>query len=59
MPSLTSWDRGSTASLFDRIRGEAVTVSPDKELETLIVSVKNNSIVSSIPVLVVAAVPLN
>ncbi|MGL5499583.1 MAG: type VI secretion system baseplate subunit TssE [Plesiomonas shigelloides] len=40
MPSLTSWDRGSTASLFDRIRGETVTVSPDKELETLIVSVK-------------------
>lgn len=40
MPSLCAWERANTASLFDRIRGDARSVSPETELETLIASVK-------------------
>ncbi|MBG6248329.1 MULTISPECIES: type VI secretion system baseplate subunit TssE [Symbiopectobacterium] len=40
MPSLSAWERGSTASLFDRIRGETRRASPETELETLILSIK-------------------
>ncbi|MFP1752964.1 type VI secretion system baseplate subunit TssE [Lonsdalea quercina] len=41
MASLSSWDRGSAASLFDRIRGEERrSSSPQDELECLIESVK-------------------
>ncbi|MDY0970728.1 type VI secretion system baseplate subunit TssE [Siccibacter turicensis] len=40
MSSLSSWDRGSAASLFDRIRGEERSSSPDAQLTSLISSVK-------------------
>ncbi|QOL14160.1 type VI secretion system baseplate subunit TssE [Dickeya dianthicola] len=40
MPSLSAWERGSAASLFDRIRGEERRSSPETELEDLIASVK-------------------
>jgi type VI secretion system lysozyme-related protein len=40
MPSLSLWSRGSGASLFDRIRGEAVGSSPCAEAEELVASVK-------------------
>ncbi|ADM97679.1 MULTISPECIES: type VI secretion system baseplate subunit TssE [Dickeya] len=40
MPSLSAWERGSAASLFDRIRGEERRSSPETELEDLIESVK-------------------
>lgn len=40
MPSLSSWDRGNAASLFDRIRGEGLGSSPRSEVEMLIDSVK-------------------
>ena len=40
MSSLSSWDRGSAASLFDRIRGEERVTSPDTQLTALISSVK-------------------
>ncbi|RLM21864.1 lysozyme [Brenneria alni] len=40
MPSLSSWDRGSAASLFDRIRDETRDASPEAELASLIASVK-------------------
>lgn len=40
MASLSAWERGNAASLFDRIRGEAHSASPETELETLIASVK-------------------
>ncbi|PJG57725.1 type VI secretion system baseplate subunit TssE [Aeromonas cavernicola] len=40
MPYLSAWDRGNAASLFDRIRGEGVTRSPQTEVEDLIDSVK-------------------
>ncbi|UYU30671.1 type VI secretion system baseplate subunit TssE [Siccibacter colletis] len=40
MSSLSSWDRGSAASLFDRIRGEERVTSPDAQLTALISSVK-------------------
>lgn len=40
MPSLSSWDRGSAASLFDRIRGEGSPPSPGTDVEVLVESVK-------------------
>ncbi|MFQ2192285.1 type VI secretion system baseplate subunit TssE [Aeromonas jandaei] len=40
MPYLSSWDRGNTASLFDRIRGEGHGTSPRSEVEVLVDSVK-------------------
>ena len=40
MPYLSSWDRGNTASLFDRIRGEGHGSSPRSEVEVLVDSVK-------------------
>ncbi|QTL93209.1 type VI secretion system baseplate subunit TssE [Aeromonas jandaei] len=40
MPYLSSWDRGNTASLFDRIRGEGHGSSPHSEVEVLVDSVK-------------------
>lgn len=40
MPSLSAWERGSTASLFDRIRGDTRRASPETELETLILYIK-------------------
>lgn len=40
MSSLSSWDRGSAASLFDRIRGEERSSLPDAQLTSLISSVK-------------------
>ena len=40
MPHLSSWDRGNTASLFDRIRGEGHGSSPRSEVEVLVDSVK-------------------
>lgn len=40
MSSLSSWNRGSAASLFDRIRGAEQDRSRDEELDSLIASVK-------------------
>lgn len=40
MASLSSWDRGSAASLFDRIRDEGGTCSPLIGVDALIESVK-------------------
>nr|WED69485.1 type VI secretion system baseplate subunit TssE [Pectobacterium colocasium] len=40
MPSLSAWERGNAASLFDRIRGEERRSSPETEVEALIESVK-------------------
>ncbi|TNH83455.1 type VI secretion system baseplate subunit TssE [Aeromonas sobria] len=40
MPSLSSWDRGNAASLFDRIQGEGLSPSPRSEVEELVESVK-------------------
>ena len=40
MPSLSSWSRGSVASLFDRIRGDGLGSSPCTEMDKLIESVK-------------------
>ncbi|MFZ5001184.1 type VI secretion system baseplate subunit TssE [Enterobacter asburiae] len=40
MSSLSLWDRGGTASLFDRIRGEDAGIPPVDELDELIGSVK-------------------
>ncbi|MBZ6068412.1 type VI secretion system baseplate subunit TssE [Aeromonas schubertii] len=40
MPSLSSWDRGSAASLFERIRGEGANPSSRSDVEILIESVK-------------------
>ncbi len=40
MSSLSLWDRGGTASLFDRIRGEETDIPPADALDGLITSVK-------------------
>lgn len=40
MPSLSSWERGNSASLFDRIRGEGERSSPESDVDLLIASVK-------------------
>lgn len=40
MPYLSSWDRASAASLFDRIRGEGLATPPASDVEQLIGSVK-------------------
>ncbi|AIQ99832.1 lysozyme [Pluralibacter gergoviae] len=40
MSSLTSWNRGSGDSLFDRIRGEAPLSPSRTDLHTLMISVK-------------------
>ncbi|PTS76976.1 type VI secretion system baseplate subunit TssE [Aeromonas sp. HMWF036] len=40
MPYLSSWDRGNTASLFDRIRGEGQSPSSRSEIDELVESVK-------------------
>lgn len=40
MSSLSLWDRGGTASLFDRIRGEDADIPPADALDGLIDSVK-------------------
>ncbi|HFD2063951.1 TPA: type VI secretion system baseplate subunit TssE [Serratia marcescens] len=40
MSSLALWNRGSSASLFDRIRGEDTAISPTQETDRLVSSVK-------------------
>ena len=40
MSSLALWDRGSPASLFDRIRGGDADISPVHEMDRLVDSVK-------------------
>ncbi|HAT1682902.1 TPA: type VI secretion system baseplate subunit TssE [Klebsiella oxytoca] len=40
MSSLSSWDRGSAASLFDRIRGQERDMTQEAALDTLIDSIK-------------------
>lgn len=40
MSSLALWDRGSTASLFDRISGADASIPPAQEMDRLVSSVK-------------------
>lgn len=42
MAALLNWDRGSPASLFDRIQGKGLRTSPQHRLQTLLNSIRQH-----------------